>query len=257
MAKTKEVTVEEKLRALYDLQLIDSRVDEIRSVRGELPLEIEDLEDEIFGLNKRLSNLNEDVGNLNSEIAAKKIIIEEAKNLLKKYAEQQKNVRNNREFNSISKETEYQELEIELAEKRIKEYKVKIEQKNVVVEATKEDIAQHDDQLKHKSAELEDIMSDTAKEETLLVEKSKEFGELIDDHLLKAYNRIRSTVKNGLAVVSIERGASGGSFFTIPPQRQVEIASRKKIITDEHSGRILVDGALAEEEKEKIQKLVL
>ena len=256
MAKTKEVTVEEKLRALYDLQLIDSRVDEIRSVRGELPLEIEDLEDEIVGLNKRLSNLNEDVANLNSEIASKKIVIDEANTLLKKYAEQQKNVRNNREFNSISKETEYQELEIELAEKRIKEFRVKIEQKNEVIEATKEDIAQHDDQLKHKSAELEDIMSDTAKEETILLEKSKEFGALIDDHLLKAYNRIRGTVKNGLAVVSIERGASGGSFFTIPPQRQVEIASRKKIITDEHSGRILVDGALAEEEKEKIEKLI-
>lgn len=256
MAKNKEVTVEKKLRALYDLQLIDSRVDEIKNVRGELPLEIEDLEDQIVGLNKRLSNLNEGVTNLKDEISAKKLVIEEANVLLKKYAEQQKNVRNNREFNSISKETEYQELEIELSEKRIKEYKVKIEQKNIVVDSTKENISKQQDLLKHKSDELDDIMGDTMKEEELLLKKSKEYSELIDDHLLKAYNRIRSTVKNGLAVVSIERGASGGSFFTIPPQRQVEIASRKKIITDEHSGRILVDGALAEEEKEKINKLL-
>jgi len=256
MAKKKEVTVEEKLRALYDLQLIDSRVDEIKSVRGELPLEIEDLEDEIVGLNKRLANLDEEVANFKGDIAAKKVVIEEAKTLVKKYAEQQKNVRNNREFNSISKETEYQELEIELAEKRIKEFKAKIEQKNEVIESTKENIAGQQDSLKHKVAELDDIMGDTAKEETLLLAKSAEYAGLIDGHLLIAYNRIRSTVKNGLAVVSIERGASGGSFFTIPPQRQVEIASRKKIITDEHSGRILVDGALAEEEKEKIEKLL-
>ena len=256
MAKSKEVTVEEKLRALYDLQLIDSRADEIKNVRGELPLEIEDLEDEIVGLNKRLSNLGEDVTNLKGEISAKKLVIEESKELIKKYAEQQKNVRNNREFNSISKETEYQELEVELAEKRIKEYKAKIEQKNVVIDSTKENIARQDDLLKHKSNELNDIMGDTVKEEELLLKKSQEYSELIDGHLLKAYKRIRSTVKNGLAVVSIERGASGGSFFTIPPQRQVEIAGRKKIITDEHSGRILVDGALAEEEKEKIDKLL-
>ncbi|WP_111709474.1 zinc ribbon domain-containing protein [Lutibacter citreus] len=256
MAKKKEVTVEEKLRALYDLQLIDSRVDEIKNVRGELPLEIEDLEDEIVGLNKRLSNLDKDVENLKGEISGKKLVIEEANALVKKYAEQQKKVRNNREFNSISKETEYQELEIELAEKRIKEYKVKIEQKNEIITSTKEKIARQDDLLKHKSAELNDIMGDTIKEEELLLKKSAEYSELIDDHLIKAYNRIRTSVKNGLAVVSIERGASGGSFFTIPPQRQVEIASRKKIITDEHSGRILVDGALAEEEKEKINNLL-
>jgi hypothetical protein len=252
----KEVTVEEKLRALYDLQLIDSRIDEIKSVRGELPLEIEDLEDEIVGLNKRLANLDESVVNIKNDIAAKKVVIEDAKTLVKKYSEQQKNVRNNREFNSLSKETEYQELEIELAEKRIKEFKAKIEQKNELIAATKENIAKQEELLKHKSAELNDIMGDTAKEESLLIEKSKEYSEMIDAHLLNAYKRIRSTVKNGLAVVSIERGASGGSFFTIPPQRQVEIAGRKKIITDEHSGRILVDGALAEEEREKIERLL-
>ncbi|WP_457615739.1 zinc ribbon domain-containing protein [Lutibacter sp.] len=256
MAKKKEVTVEEKLRALYDLQLIDSRIDEIKSVRGELPLEIEDLEDEIVGLNKRLSNLGEEVTNLKNEISAKKLVIEEAKTLIKKYAEQQKNVRNNREFNSLSKEIEFQELEVQLAEKRIKEFKVKIEQKNEVINATKENIEKQESALGHKKAELDDIVKDTKKEEALLIEKSKEYAKLIDDHLLKAYNRIRANVKNGLAVVSIERGASGGSFFTIPPQRQVEIASRKKIITDEYSGRILVDGNLAEEEKQKIENLL-
>ncbi|RXP63335.1 hypothetical protein EC396_02620 [Lutibacter sp. HS1-25] len=256
MSKKKEVTVEEKLRALYDLQLIDSRVDEIKSVRGELPLEIEDLEDEIVGLNKRLANLDEDVVSLKGEITAKKAVIEDAKALIKKYAEQQKNVRNNREFNSISKETEYQELEVELAEKRIREFKAKIEQKNEVIASTKANIATQQEALKHKVAELNDIMGDTAKEEALLLEKSAEYADLIDDHLLVAYKRIRSTVKNGLAVVAIDRGASGGSFFTIPPQRQVEIASRKKIITDEHSGRILVDGALADEEREKIERML-
>jgi len=256
MAKSKEVTVEEKLRALYDLQLIDSRIDEIKSVRGELPLEVEDLQDEVIGLNKRLVNLDEEVAALKKEITDKKLVIDEANTLVKKYTEQQKKVRNNREFNSISKETEFQELEIELAEKRIKEHRAKIEQKNEVIEGTKVNLARKEELLKHKAAELNDIMSDTEKEENILVSKSKEYAELIDDNLLSAYNRIRSNVKNGLAVVSIERGASGGSFFTIPPQRQVEISSRKKIITDEYSGRILVDGALAEEEREKIEKLL-
>lgn len=256
MAKSKEVTVEEKLRALYDLQLIDSRIDEIKSVRGELPLEVEDLEDEVIGLNKRLVNLDEEVAALKKEITEKKLVIDEANALVKKYTEQQKKVRNNREFNSISKETEFQELEIELAEKRIKEHRAKIEQKNEVIEGTKANLARKEELLKHKAAELNAIMGDTQKEENILVSKSKEYAELIDDNLLAAYNRIRSNVKNGLAVVSIERGASGGSFFTIPPQRQVEISSRKKIITDEYSGRILVDGALAEEEREKIEKLL-
>lgn len=256
MPKKKEVTVEEKLRALYDLQLIDSRIDEIRNVRGELPLEIEDLDDEIIGLNKRLSNLNDDVTRLKDEISAKKLVIEGANALVKKYSEQQKNVRNNREFDSLTKEIEYQGLEIELAEKRIKEYQAKIEQKNEIIENTQKSIAKQEDLLSHKKAELDDITNETIKEEKLLAEKSEEFRESIDDNLLNAYKRIRGSVKNGLAVVSIERGASGGSFFTIPPQTQVEIASRRKIITDEYSGRILVDGALAEEERIKIENLL-
>jgi len=256
MAKSKEVTVEEKLRALYDLQLIDSRIDEIRNVRGELPLEVRDLEDEIAGLNTRLSNLNNDVENLEIDISNKKIAIEEANSLMRKYTEQQKNVRNNREFDSLSKEIEFQTLEIQLCEKRINEFSAKIEQKKEVIAETKEKIAEREKHLEHKKAELDAIVAETNKEEKLLIEKSEEFSKSIDDRLLNAYKRIRSNVRNGLAVVSIERGASGGSFFTIPPQRQVEISTRKKVITDEHSGRILVDAALAEEEKAKIEALL-
>ncbi|AOW20279.1 zinc ribbon domain-containing protein [Urechidicola croceus] len=255
MAKKKEVTVEEKLRALYDLQLIDSRIDQIQNVRGELPLEIEDLEDEVAGLNTRISNLEEDVANLETDIKAKKNGIVESGELVKKYTEQQKNVRNNREFDSLSKEIEFQGLEVELAEKRIKEFKAKIEQKKEVIIQNKEKLAMQSEHLKHKKAELDDIMNDTAKEEKLLHKKSEEFGAVIEEHLFNAYKRIRTNVNNGLAVVAVERGASGGSYFTIPPQRQVEIANRKKIITDEHSGRILVDAQLAAEEQEKIEKL--
>lgn len=255
MAKKKEVTVEEKLRALYDLQLIDSRIDEIRSVRGELPLEVEDLEDEVTGLNTRLSNLSEDVANLETDINNKKLAIEESKNLMKKYEEQQKKVRNNREFDSLSKEIEYQELEIQLAEKRIKEYKVKIEQKKEIIAGTQEKLDKQQSHLDHKKSELDAILKETEKEEKALIMKSEEFAGMIDNHLLNAYKRIRNKVKNGLAVVSIERGASGGSFFTIPPQVQLEIATRKKITIDEHSGRILVDAGLAAEEKEKIDTM--
>ena len=254
MAK-KEVTVEQKLRALYDLQLIDSRVDEIRNVRGELPLEVEDLEDEVAGLNKRLEKLNNDLETIDDSIKNKKNLIEEAKVLIKKYGEQQKNVRNNREYNSLSKEIEFQELEIQLAEKHIKEFKAQIAQKNEIITQTKERLAERSEHLAHKKGELDAILSETEKEEKALLAKSEDFQNEIEDRLVKAYNRIRSNVKNGLAVVPIERGASGGSFFTIPPQVQMEIASRKKIITDEHSGRILVDPELAQEEKEKMEAM--
>ncbi|WP_411032248.1 zinc ribbon domain-containing protein [Spongiimicrobium sp. 3-5] len=254
MAKKTEATVEEKLRALYDLQLIDSRVDEIRSVRGELPLEVEDLEDEVLGLKTRLDKLKTDVETVNFEIGAKKNLIEEAKVLIKKYSEQQKNVRNSREFNSLTKEVEFQELEIQLAEKNIKEFKVQIDQKKEVISETKERLSERDAHLKHKKSELDAILAETEKEEKALLSKSEKFEEEIEERLVMAYKRIRNNVKNGLAVVPIERGASGGSFFTIPPQVQVEIASRKKIITDEHSGRILVDKVLAEEEQQKMSE---
>ncbi len=255
MAAKKEATVEDKLRALYDLQLIDSRVDEIRNVRGELPLEVEDLEDDVLGLKTRMDKLKTDLETINYEITAKKNLIDEAKVLIKKYAEQQKNVRNSREFNSLAKEVEFQELEIQLAEKNIKEFKVQIEQKKEVIAETKERLSERESHLKHKKSELNAILAETEKEEKALLKQSDIYEKQIEERLVKAYKRIRTNVKNGLAVVAIERGASGGSFFTIPPQVQVEIASRKKIITDEHSGRILVDPALAEEEQQKMHKM--
>ena len=255
MAKKKELTVEERLRALYDLQLIDSRVDEIRNVRGELPLEVRDLEDEVEGFKLRLQKLEDSLTDIDNQIKGKKNLIEEAKTLIKKYNEQQKNVRNNREFNSLAKEVEFQELEIQLAEKHIKEFKAQIEQKKEVIEGTKERLAEREEHLKHKKGDLDAILAETEKEEKVLLEKSEEYKTKIEERLAKAYTKIRTNVKNGLAVVAIERAASRGSYFTIPPQVQVEIASRKKIITDEHSGRILVDAELAEEQKVKMEKL--
>ena len=255
MATIKELSVEDKLRALYALQLVDSKIDEIRNVRGELPLEVEDLEDEVAGLSTRLEKLKSDLESIDEQIKVKKNAIDEHKAAIKKYLEQQKNVRNNREFNSLTKEVEFQELEIQLAEKHIKEMKASIEHKKEVVAQTKEKLDGKQTHLKHKKAELSDIMAETEKEENFLLGKSEELRGQIEERLLAAYDRIRNSVRNGLAVVSIERGASAGSFFTIPPQTQMEIAARKKIITDEHSGRILVDGVLADEEREKMDKL--
>ena len=255
MATIKELNVEDKLRALYALQLVDSKIDEIRNVRGELPLEVEDLEDEVAGLSTRLEKLKSDLESIDDLIKEKKNAIDEHKAAIKKYLEQQKNVRNNREFNSLTKEVEFQELEIQLAEKHIKEMKASIEHKKEVVAQTKEKLDGKQTHLKHKKAELSDIMAETEKEENFLSAKSEELRGQIEERLIAAYDRIRNSVRNGLAVVSIERGASAGSFFTIPPQTQMEIAARKKIITDEHSGRILVDGVLADEEREKMEKL--
>ncbi|MBP9847961.1 MAG: hypothetical protein RSE15_05395 [Flavobacterium sp.] len=255
MATIKEISVEDKLRALYALQLVDSKIDEIRNVRGELPLEVEDLEDEVAGLSTRLDKLKSDLETIDEQIKEKKNAIDEHKAAIKKYLEQQKNVRNNREFNSLTKEVEFQELEIQLAEKHIKEMKASIEHRKEVIAQTKEKLDGKQTHLKHKKAELSDIMAETEKEENFLSSKSEELRGQIEERLIAAYDRIRNSVRNGLAVVSIERGASAGSFFTIPPQTQMEIAARKKIITDEHSGRILVDGVLADEEKEKMEKL--
>ncbi len=256
MAKKKEISVEEKLRALFDLQIIDSRIDEIRNVRGELPLEVEDLENEIQGMTVKLDKLNSDLAEFDSSIKAFKNNIEEAKELITKYADKLNNVRNNREYNSIVKEEEYQKLEIELAEKKIKELNAKTELKKETITSLNEQIADKQKHLDAKKSELDEIMKETEKEEDLLMKQSGKFEAKIEERLIKAYKRIRSNVKNGLAVVAVERGASGGSFFTIPPQVQMEIASRQKIITDEYSGRILVDAELAEEERSKISKMI-
>ena len=255
MAKKIEFTVEDKLRALYDLQLIDSRIDKIRSVRGELPLEVEDLEDEVTGLKVRIEKINEELEQYSSEIKSKQNTIEHSKEMIKKYNDQQKNVRNNRAFESLSKEIEFQELEIELCTKQIKELTAQIEFKKESIVQNDENLKERIEHLDHKKGELDDILKETENEENLLLKKSDEFESKIDESLLISYKKIRSSVRNGLAVVALERGASAGSFFTIPPQVQLDIASRKKLITDEHSGRILVDKDLAEEESQKMEKL--
>jgi len=256
MAKTKAVSVEEKLRALYDLQLIDSRIDEMKLMRGELPLEVEDLEDDVEAYSTRISKFEEEITLLDKDIATKKNEIDEAKTAEERYKKQQENIRNNREFLSLSKEIEFKDLEQQHLEKQIGEIKVKIERKKEVIKETKEKLKEKKTNLKHKKSELAGIVKETEKEEKALLKESAKFSEILDDRLLKAYTRIRNKVKNGMAVVTVERGAAGGSFFTIPPQRQLEIAERKKIITDEHSGRILVDADLAEEEKERIAGLL-
>lgn len=252
----KEMSVEEKLRALYDLQLIDSKIDRIRTVRGELPLEVQDLEDEIAGSETRIKKMKDEFASLEAEISHRKNAIKDSQALIKKYEQQQANVRNNREFDSLSKEIEYQNLEIQLAEKRIKEHKVKIEMIKKNVEELEKKLAERKEDLKHKKEELDDIIAETEKEEQILLEKSKEFEKFIEDRYLTAYKRIRSNSFNGLAVVTIERDSCGGCFNKIPPQRQIDIAQRKKILVCEHCGRIIVDPVLASEEQEKIYKFI-
>ena len=256
MARTKKYTPEETLRSLFNLQFIDSRIDNMREVRGELPMEVKDLEDEMVGLNKRLEKVEEETEGLNQLILEKKNIIEESKSSIKKYLEKQKNVRNNREFDSLSKEIEYQELEAQLAEKRIKENSVRIDGKKEILDEIQNLQKAKEEALEAKKKELEEIVSETEREEKILMEESSKASRSIDEWFLKAYNRIRGASKNGLAVVPVERGASGGSFIKIPPQVQLDIASRKKIIVDEHSGRILVDALLAEEQSKKMNRKI-
>jgi predicted nucleic acid-binding Zn-ribbon protein len=256
MAKTNDISVEEKLRALYDLQIIDSRLDEIRNTRGELPIEVEDLEIEIEGLEKRAEKFYADIKDQDDQIKTKHEVINHAKSLIEKYKSQQDSVRNNKEFEALSKEIEYQELEIQLSDKRIKEFGAKIGHKNETLDELNTKISDLKNHLKFKKEELEDLVSETKKEEEYLLEKSKEYSAKIDERLLGSYNRIRTNSPNGLAVVGLERGAPKGSFFTIPPQKQMEIAQRKKIIIDEHSGKILVDDELVMEENERMNSVI-
>ena len=253
---SKPLTAEDKLRALFDLQLIDSRIDRIRVVRGELPLEVQDLEDEISGLRTRLEKMEEDADLVDQRIAAYQNQIKDSNALVERYTEQQNNVRNNREFVSLNKEIEYQTLEVELCDKRIRECKAQIEQKKEIVVSSREKLELRDVDLKVKQGELEEIVAETRAEEELLTKLSDKLSAKIDARLLASYSRIRGAAKNGLAVVPIERQASAGSFIKIPPQRQIDIAQRKRIIVDEHSGRILVDKELADEERERIEALV-
>mgnify|MGYP000651601960 CR=1 FL=1 len=255
MAK-KIQTVEDKLRSIYTLQLIDSNIDKIRTIRGELPLEVEDLEAEIEGLTTRKENIETEIESLETNISDRKNMMLEAGDIIEKYKKQQGNVRNNREFDSLSKEIEFQELEIQLCEKKIKEFKFKVESKKEVLEEASARVQEKQELLDQKKKELDEIISETENEEAVLIEKSEKEAKKIDERLLRAYKRIRGGAKNGLAVVPVERGASGGSFISIPPQRQIEIAARKSIIYDEHSGRILIDAEMAEELNGEVDKMI-
>ncbi|MBU1368533.1 MAG: hypothetical protein KJ578_14930 [Bacteroidetes bacterium] len=241
-----DVSVEQKLVALYTLQQIDSQIDRIRIIRGELPLEVQDLEDEIVGLETRVDNLDKEAKDLNNAIAEKKQAMKESEGLIKRYEEQQQNVRNNREYDSLSKEIEFQTLEIQLAEKRIREFSENLEELSEQIKGAKERLKERSADLDVKKSELQSIIEETEKDEDALLNKSKSNEKFIEDRLLVAYKRIRTNARNGLAVVQIERDACGGCFNKIPPQHQLDIRMHKKIIVCEYCGRILVDHEIAE-----------
>jgi uncharacterized protein len=242
MAKTatkKEATVAEKLDSLFELQRIDSEIDRIRTIRGELPLEVQDLEDDIAGLNTRIEKLEAEIKELELDISDRKNGSKDAETAIAKYKEQQNNVRNNREFDSLSKEIEFQELEIKLNEKRTKESKFKIEQKAEILEEAKTRLTYRIEDLNTKKSELDEIVAETQAQEEKLVKKSNEAVANLEERIAIAYKRLRENAKNGLAVVSVERNACGGCFNEIPPQRQMDINAKRKIIPCEHCGRIL------------------
>lgn len=239
-AAKKETTVAEKLDALYELQKIDSEVDRIRTVRGELPLEVQDLEDEIEGLETRIAKIQEEIKEVETEISDRKNASKDAELAIGKYKEQQKNVRNNREYESLSKEIEFQELEIKLHEKKSKDAKARIAQKKEFLEESKERLSFRKEDLKTKKAELDEIIAETQKDEDGLIKASDKAKSQIEERLIVAYSRLRQNAKNGLAVVPVERDSCGGCFNKIPPQRQLDIEMKKKVIVCEHCGRILV-----------------
>ncbi|MDR3141580.1 MAG: C4-type zinc ribbon domain-containing protein [Tannerellaceae bacterium] len=241
----KEYTVEEKLSALYELQTLVTEIDKIKTLRGELPLEVQDLEDEIAGLETRLHNYQSEIKEYEVSVVEQKNKIVDSTALIEKYRGQLENVRNNREFDNLTKEIEFQGLEIEFSEKKIREFteliatkKAEISGLNDILEGRKADLAQ-------KRNELEEIVSETKQEEEKLREKAKKLESNIEPRLLTAFKRIRKGARNGLAVVYIQRDACGGCFNKIPPQKQMDIKLRKKIIVCEYCGRIMIDPELA------------
>ena len=237
----KDISIEDRLRALYELQTVVSEIDKIKTLRGELPLEVQDLEDDITGLKTRLLNLEDEIKVLETSLNNRKIAIKDSQALIARYTEQQSNVRNNREFDSLSKEIEFQTLEIELSEKRIKEFTAEITEKKEVIDTSRQLLKDQEEELSRKKNELDDITQETKIEEEKLKGKAEKIEVFIDPRLLTAFKRIRKNARNGLAVVTIQRDACGGCFNKIPPQRQLDIAIRKKIIVCEYCGRILVD----------------
>ena len=253
MAKEKkdptDLSVEQKLKALYQLQTMLSEIDKIKTLRGELPLEVQDLEDEVAGLNTRIEKIKNDMADLKQAVAKKKEEIEAAKNSVAKYKEQQDNVRNNREYDMLSKEIEFQTLEIELCEKRIKEYTNAENNKVEECERSEKQLEEREKDLEIKKAELEEIVAETKQEEEKLREKTKALEMTIEPRLLQAFKRIRKNSRNGLGIVYVQRDACGGCFNKIPPQRQLDIRMRKKIIVCEYCGSIMIDPELAGIEK--------
>lgn len=243
--KPETLSVEQRLKSLYELQTILSQIDRIKTIRGELPLEVRDLEDNIEGLHTRIENYRREIADLKQKTAAEKEKINESQTKIAKYREQLDNVRNNREFDLLSKEIEYQTLEIELSEKHLNENARLIDAKTTEIAATEETLADREHVLGEKKTELDEIVSETRQDEELLRTKAKELETKIDARTLTAFKRIRKYARNGLGIVYIQRSACGGCFNRIPPQKQAEIKMRKKVIVCEYCGRIMIDPELA------------
>lgn len=241
-----EQTVEQKLQALWDLQTIHTKIDKIRQVRGELPIEVADLEDEVAGLETRMEKIRSELDDLEDAIVNRKNMIKEAQAAIKKYESQLNEVKNNREYDAITKEIEIQGLEIQVCEKKIREHEFEIRNKTEIYEKTQGDLEERKKDLAVKQEELDTITSETQKDEDALLHKAEEAETNIEERLLIAYTRLRNNAKNGLAVVTIDRDSCSGCHNQIPPQRQLDIRQRKKIIVCEHCGRILVDEAFVE-----------
>ncbi|MDB5285382.1 MAG: hypothetical protein JWR05_331 [Mucilaginibacter sp.] len=244
-----EQTIEQKLKALYDLQLVHTKIDKIRQVRGELPMEVADLEDDVAGLETRIQKIKNELDDLEDEIVTRKNLIKEAQANTKKYETQLNEVKNNREYDAISKEIEIQGLDIQVSEKKIREFGFEIASKTTIYEKALADLEARRSDLDAKKEELGTITAETEKEESELIAQAEKATSGIDERLLIAYNRLRNNAKNGLAVVTIQRDSCSGCFNQIPPQRQSDIRQRKKIIVCEHCGRILVDEQMALEEE--------
>jgi predicted nucleic acid-binding Zn-ribbon protein len=248
-----EATVEQKLRSLFNLQLIDSKIDQLHNIRGELPMEVRDLEDEIEGLETRIANLKKEIDELKASVDGRKAAIKDSQGLIAKYESQQTNVKNNREYLALSKEVEMQKLEIMASEKKIKDFQNQTEERKEQLENTKKHLDDRKKDLEHKRGELNNITKETEKEEDYYNQHREEAAKMIDDRLRNAYQRVRNNMKNRLAVVTIDRDACAGCFSKIPPQRQLDIRQRKKIIVCENCGRIIVDNDLADEIRTELE----
>lgn len=246
LSDTDSIAMEQKLRTLYHIQQTDTKIDKIHLLRGELPLEVQDLEDEIAGLRTRIENAEKEIREIDAVNADHRNAIEQSRLDVAKYEEQRNNVKNNREYDSLSKEIEYQELEQRIAEKRIKENNVLIEEKQQVKEEASRTLAARESDLVEKKKELETIVEETAKEEEALNKERAELVRMVDERMVVAYDRVRANAHNKLAVVTVKRDACGGCFNKIPPQRRLDIAESKKIIVCEYCGRILVSSDFEE-----------